>query len=86
VNRALTFAVMLCLVPMAASAQSSGAALDATTAAQTSQGPMTVERVHNGFIITPEFKYTEIDKRSAGLAGGYAGVVFEEHFMIGGGA
>ena len=83
--RALTAALVLCLVPVAASAQSSGAALDAA-AAQTSQGPMTVERVHNGFIITPEFKFTEIDKRSAGLAGGYAGVVFDEHFVIGGGA
>src|SRR4051812_45170648 len=47
---------------------------------------MTVERVHNGFMAAPEFKFTEVDKRSAGLAGGYAGVVFDEHLFIGGGA
>src|SRR4051812_49749260 len=47
---------------------------------------MTVERVHNGFMAAPEFKFTEVDKRSAGLAGGYAGVVFDEHLFVGGGA
>jgi hypothetical protein len=37
-------------------------------------------------MVAPEFKFTEIDRRSAGLAGGYAGVVFDEHFFVGGGA
>jgi hypothetical protein len=50
-----------------------------------SQGPMIVERVHNGFLVAPDFKFTEVDRKSSGLAGGYAGVVFDEHFFIGGG-
>lgn len=78
-------ALAFCLLPIAAAAQSGSAALDLTAADQASQGPMIVERVHNGFMVTPEFKFTEIDKRSSGLAGGYAGFVFDEHIFIGGG-
>jgi hypothetical protein len=84
VIKALGAALALCLLPLAASAQT-GAALDLSAADQPSQGPMIVERVHNGFLVVPEFKFTEVDKRSAGLAGGYAGVVVDEHFFVGGG-
>ena len=80
---ALTLA--LCLLPIAASAQTGGAAPDRTSVDQTSQGPMTVERVHNGFLVAPDFKFTEVDRKSSGLAGGYAGVVFDEHIFVGGG-
>lgn len=66
-------ALILCLLPIAASAQ-------------TSQGPMIVEQVHNGFLVAPDFKITEIDRKSSGLAGGYAGLVIAEQFFIGGGA
>lgn len=83
--RILSF-VALCLLPVSALAQTGGAAPDVTAVDQLSQGPMVVERVHNGFMAAPEFKFTEIDKRSSGLAGGYAGVVFDEHFFVGGGA
>ena len=82
--KAISAALALCFLPVAASAQT-GAALD-LSADQPSQGPMVVERVHdNGFLVVPEFKFTEVDKRSAGLAGAYAGVVIAEHFFIGGG-
>jgi hypothetical protein len=74
----------LCLLPIAASAQT-GAALDLSAAEQPSQGPMIVERVHNGFLVVPEYKFTELDQRSAGLAGAYAGFVIDEHFFVGGG-
>jgi hypothetical protein len=84
-SRALAAALAFCLLPIAASAQTGGAALDLTAADQSSQGPMIVERVHNGFLVAPDFKFTEVDKKSSGLAGAYAGVVFDEHFFIGGG-
>jgi len=83
VIKAIGAALALGFLPIAASAQT-GAALD-LSADQSSQGPMIVERVHNGFLVVPEFKFTEVDKRSAGLAGAYAGVVIAEHFFIGGG-
>ena len=73
--RTLCAALALCLLPLAAAAQT-----------PSSQGPMVVEEVHNGFLIAPDFKYTEVDKRSSSLAGGYAGLVFDEHFFVGGGA
>ena len=82
-KHALSLAVALCLLPIAASAQTEAAPDRA--ADQLSQGPMTVERVHNGFLVAPEFKFTEIEHRSAGLAGGYAGLVFDDHFFVGGG-
>src|SRR3954451_89976 len=36
--------------------------------------------------VAPDLKITEIEGRTSGLAGGYAGVVIDEHFFIGGGA
>lgn len=83
--RELSTALALCLVPIAAAAQIDGAAT-ADPAAQTSQGPMIVERVHNGFLAAPDFKITEVDKKAAGLAGGYAGFVIDDAFFIGAGA
>ena len=71
--RALGSTIALCLLPLAASAQ-------------TTQGPMIVEQVHNGFLVAPDFKFTEVDRKSSGLAGGYAGMVFDKQFFIGGGA
>jgi hypothetical protein len=73
VIRSAGVALILCLLPMAASAQ-------------TSAGPMIVEEVHNGFLVAPDFKITEIDRKTSGLAGGYAGFVIAEQFFIGGGA
>jgi hypothetical protein len=84
-TRVLCGALLLCLLPIGASAQtSSGATLD-LAAAQPSQGPMTVERIHNGFLAAPDFKITEFDHKTSGLAGGYAGVVFADAVFIGGG-
>lgn len=84
--RQLSTALVLCLVPIAAAAQMGGAATADLAASQTSQGPMIVERVYNGFLAAPDFKITEVDKRASGLAGGYAGVVFADTFFVGGGA
>jgi hypothetical protein len=85
-TRILGAALLACLVPIAASAQTSDAspALD-LSAAQASQGPMTVQRIHNGFLAAPDFKITDFDHRTSGLMGGYAGVVFADAVFIGGG-
>lgn len=73
-------ALALCLLPVAASAQTAAA----PSAEQPSQGPMIIEPVHNGFLVAPEVKVTEIDRRSSTLAGGYAGFVFGDHLFVGG--
>jgi hypothetical protein len=84
-STAIVRCVVLCLMPTAAAAQIGGAATADLTASQTSQGPMVVERVHNGFLFAPDFKITEVDHKTSGLVGGYAGVVFADAFFIGGG-
>jgi hypothetical protein len=53
--------------------------------ASQNQGPMIVERVHSGFLVAPDVKVTEVDRRTSELAGGYAGWVADEAFFIGGG-
>jgi hypothetical protein len=47
------------------------------------QGPMRVERVHNGFVIAPDFKVAQIDHTTGALAGAYAGWLFDNHFLVG---
>ena len=84
--RTLSTALALCLLPIAAPAQADGAAAPDLAASQASQGPMIVERVHNGFLVAPDFKITELDGKTSGLAGGYAGFVIDDHFFVGGGA
>jgi hypothetical protein len=84
-TRAIAAGVMTLLLPIAASAQTRDTPSLDLSAAQTSQGPMTVERIHNGFLAAPEFKVTEVNHQTSGLMGGYAGVVFAEALFIGGG-
>ena len=71
-------AVIACLVPLSAAAQPAG---------QTprTQGPMTVEPIHSGFLVAPDVKVTEVDRKTSELVGGYAGWLTDERFFIGGG-
>jgi hypothetical protein len=48
------------------------------------QGPMTVERVREGWAIAPDFKVTRFDDSTRGLAGVWAGWVIDNTLMIGG--
>ena len=84
-TRTFYVCLALWLLPIAASAQTSSTAAPAFSAAQASQGPMTVERIHNDFLAAPDFKITEVNHGTSGLMGGYAGVVFVDAFFIGGG-
>jgi hypothetical protein len=79
--RASVAGLMLSLLPIAASAQTS---LDGATP-QASQGPMVVERIHSGFLVAPDVRVTEVDKKTSELVGGYAGWVADETIFIGGG-
>jgi hypothetical protein len=80
VIRAGATSLMLCLLPIAATAQTTPGG-----AAPASQGPMIVERVHSGFLVAPDFKITEVDKKTSELAGGYAGWVIDDTIFVGGG-
>ena len=52
--------------------------------AQTTQGPLVVERVHNPFVVAPDYKVTDLDGEASQLAGGYVGRIVEEAVFIGG--
>ena len=69
--RALAACALVMLLPMAAAAQTPDAQTDPQASEQTpvqpppapSRGPMVIEQVHNGFLITPEVKATLFDKQ-----------------------
>jgi hypothetical protein len=49
-----------------------------------SSGPMTIERLHSGFMGGPEVKVSTIDGRTSALVGGYGGWLTDDTFFIGG--
>ena len=71
----LVLSALALLIPSAASAQS----------APISSGPMTVERMHNGFAATADVKVTKINRRTSELVGGQAGWIFDDALFVGGG-
>ena len=54
-------------------------------AAQVSAGPMTVQRVGNSAFIAPDFKITDFDGKTSGVAGAFGGYLVENTFFIGAG-
>jgi hypothetical protein len=72
-------AVIACLVPLSAAAQPAGQTTPRT------QGPMTVEPIHSGFLVAPDVKVTEVDRKTSELVGGYAGWLTDDRVFIGGG-
>src|SRR4051794_13005698 len=77
--RASAVAVGMLLLPVAAGAQSAGAA------GSSGQGPMTVERVKSGFLVAPGVKITDFDHHTSELIGAEAGWLAQQMFFVGGG-
>jgi hypothetical protein len=71
-TKALSAALLVLLVPMAA-------------AAQTTQGPLVLERIHNPFVVAPDYKITDLDGDTGQLAGAYAGRLLADTLFVGGG-
>jgi hypothetical protein len=69
---AILAAVML--VPIAAAAQDPAPPASA----------LVLERIHNDFIVAPDFKITDVDGRTGNLAGFTAGMLQGDTFFIGG--
>jgi hypothetical protein len=78
-RRSTLVALIACLVPLSAAAQSAGPATPRT------QGPMTIEQIHSGWLVAPDVKVTEVDRTTSGLVGAYGGWLSEQRFFIGGG-
>ena len=65
------------------------AALTASTASAqvappTPGGPLVLERIHDGWVVAPDFKITDFDSRTGELAGVYGGRLFDNTVLIGG--
>lgn len=48
--------------------------------------PLTVERIPTGFVVAPDFKFTEVDDEIGQLVGAYAGRVTDDTLLVGGAA
>jgi hypothetical protein len=45
-----------------------------------------LEKIQSGFVVAPDFKFSELDGESANLLGGYAGWLSDRKLLLGGGA
>ena len=71
-TRAMSAVLLVLLFPIAA-------------AAQTTQGPLVLERIHNPFVVAPDYKIADIDGETGQLAGAYAGRLLSDVLFVGGG-
>lgn len=60
------------------------AAATTQTSPQTQKGPLVFETVKNGWVAAPEVKFTDVSDHFGTLIGGYAGLLVDESFLIGG--
>ena len=71
-TKAMSAVLLVLLFPIAA-------------AAQTTQPPLVLERIHNPFVVAPDYKITDIDGDTGQLAGAYAGRLLGDVLFVGGG-
>ncbi len=80
----LLFCVLLVAVP--ASAQDlQAAATNQASGSQGQQGPLVLERIHNGWVITPDVQVTRFDNSTRTLVGAYGGWLLEQTLLLGAG-
>jgi hypothetical protein len=83
--------IVVCLaarlfVPLIGFAALPAPALAQGTPAPGQQGPLVVERVHNPFVVAPDYKVTDLNDDLGQLAGAYVGTSIEETLFFGAGA
>jgi hypothetical protein len=54
------------------------------TAPAPTNGPLVLERIHDGWVLAPDFKITDLDNRTGELAGAYGGRLIDGTLLIGG--
>jgi hypothetical protein len=72
---------ILALAAATALAQPAAPAAPAPPATQ----PLVVERIHNGWLFSPDVRATDLDVDIGALAGGYVGRIHDNTWVIGGG-
>jgi hypothetical protein len=59
-------------------------AVYAQNAPASANGPLVLERIHDGWVLAPDFKVTNLDNRTGELAGAYGGRLIDGTIFIGG--
>lgn len=75
-SHTLLAAAALLLAPLTGFAQNAPA--------PTTNGPLVLERIHNDWVVAPDYKFTRLDDRTGQLAGGYVGRLLDGQVLIGG--
>jgi len=57
---------------------------NAQTTPASPNGPLVLERIHDGWVLAPDFKITDVDNRTGELAGAYGGRLIDGTLFIGG--
>jgi hypothetical protein len=57
---------------------------NAQTTPAAPNGPLVLERIHDGWVLAPDFKVTDVDNRTGELAGAYGGRLVDGTLFIGG--
>jgi hypothetical protein len=73
--------MMRMIITMAMLAVATAAAAQAPPNAQ----PLTIEKIHNGWLFSPDVRATDLDTDTGALAGGYIGRIHDNTWVIGAG-
>ena len=65
-------------------AASSAWAQNAQNPPAPTNGPLVLERIHDPWVLAPDYKFTELDDRTGQLAGAYGGRLLDDTLLIGG--
>lgn len=79
--RIVTVALAAILIAVTADRAS---AQEAASPGGSSQGPLVLEPIHSPFVVTPEYKVTDLDNRTGQLAGATVGWLMDQRLLIGG--
>jgi hypothetical protein len=77
-RNAIVFVLLLVVAMLAAPVA------HAQTTPPPSNGPLILERIHDGWVLAPDFKVTDVDNRTGELAGIYGGRLIDGTLLIGG--
>lgn len=83
--RGIVFGSAMLLAATMAVAEETETEMEMEAETATTQLDFELERVDNGFAITPDFKIADVDGSAESLAGVYGGFIQDHHLLIGGG-
>ena len=78
-------AILLTWVLVVATSAVARAQTPPATEPQTSQGPLIVERIPSGWVVSPDVAFTELNKQSGTLVGAYGGWLSDRTWLVGAG-